>query len=93
MLYRNVQAPFPLFNLVPLGVARLPLRTLGYQRESSTLHLPSFQRQILASPGSVIQKHLDLISLLTDVGLEINGKSFWQMVFGEIVKPQTECKT
>lgn len=36
----------------------------------------------------MIQKHLGLISLLTDMGLEIKGKSFWQMIFEEIVKPQ-----
>lgn len=51
------------------------------------------QHRILGSPGQMIQKHLDFISLLTDMGLEIKGKSFWQTVFGEIVKPQTKHKT
>ena len=41
----------------------------------------------------MIQKHLDLVSLLTDMGLEIKGKRFWQMVFGEIVEPQSQGKT
>ena len=41
----------------------------------------------------MIQKHLDLISLITDMRLEIKGKMFWQMVFEEIVKPQTQGKS
>jgi len=41
----------------------------------------------------MIQKHLDLISLITDMRLEIKGKKFWQMVFEEIVKPQTQGKS
>lgn len=51
------------------------------------------QHQILENSGWMVQKHLGLISLLTHMGLEIKGKSFWHMVFGEIVKPQTKLKT
>lgn len=40
----------------------------------------------------MIQKHLDLISLLTDMGLEIKGKVFGKWQLGEIVKTQTKRK-
>lgn len=41
----------------------------------------------------MIQKHLVSISLITDMRLEIKGKKFRQMVFEEIVKPQTQGKS
>lgn len=40
----------------------------------------------------MIQKHLDLISLLKGMGLEIKGKVFGKWYLGDIVKPQMKCK-